>query len=369
MKRALLCILLSLSLVLTGCAALLEREYADITQHSNNLTAEGDPSVLRAESYQELVNALVFFITQGAENGSIRLYRSADTVKEELEAACLEVIQEDPLGAYCVEHIKYDLDSVVTYFEADVQITYRRTREQVSAIQTATGATAIRSELEDALSVFAPECVLRISHFDGDEDYILDLFRNAYYAVPVSALGKPEVSISIYPENGRQRIVELLLSYPLETEELADHQARLHQAAENLALPLLGLENDAQLSGLFGTLSGLARFDPDGGSTAHHALAEGSADSEGLALAAALLCQELDIGCHVARGEKNGVPHFWLVADTDTGWRHLDPSLDEGADVRFRSDREMAALGYTWDREALPSCGPSEEASPAVPAP
>ena len=93
MKKRMLAGLLSLSLLLTGCAALLEREYVDVTAHNSNLTAEGDPSVLRAESYQELVNALVFFITQGAESGSIRLYRSADTVEEELEAAIEKGIQ------------------------------------------------------------------------------------------------------------------------------------------------------------------------------------------------------------------------------------------------------------------------------------
>ena len=30
-----------------------------------------------------------------------------------LEAACLEVVQEDPLGAYAVEHIKYSVSSLV----------------------------------------------------------------------------------------------------------------------------------------------------------------------------------------------------------------------------------------------------------------
>ena len=366
MKKRMLAGLLSLSLLLTGCAALLEREYVDVTAHNSNLTAEGDPSVLRAESYQELVNALVFFITQGAESGSIRLYRSADTVEEELEAACLEVIQEDPLGAYCVEHIKYNLDSVVTYFEADVQITYRRTREQVAAIQSATGATAIRSELEDALSSFSPECVLRISYFDGDEDYILDLFREAYYTVPAAALDKPQVSVAIYPESGRQRIVELLLAYHLEPAELEERKETLLREAQILAQPLKELQGDEQLLALFRSLASASRFDAAGGSTAYHAIADGCADSEGLALAAALLCQQLGIDCQIARGQQNGQDHFWTVVSTETGWRHVDPSLEE-EETLFRSDRDLSQMGYTWDKEALPACGPSEDATPAVP--
>ena len=58
---------LAACLLLTGCTSLLEREYLHVSPHSNNMTAEGDPSVLRADSYQELVNALIYFIPQGIE--------------------------------------------------------------------------------------------------------------------------------------------------------------------------------------------------------------------------------------------------------------------------------------------------------------
>lgn len=108
----------ALCMLLSGCASLLNREYVSVTTHNMAPTAEGDSSTLRAESYQELVNALLYFITQGTEEGSIRLYVDAEDVEADLEAACLEVVQEDPLGAYAVEFIKYSVSSVVTYCEA-----------------------------------------------------------------------------------------------------------------------------------------------------------------------------------------------------------------------------------------------------------
>ena len=99
------------------------------------------------------------------------LYLDQSEVEEDLETACLEVVQEDPLGAYAVEHIKYSLTSLVTYEEAQVSLAYRRTPEQIASIVQATGVTAIRTELAAALSDFNPECVLRISYFDGDEAF------------------------------------------------------------------------------------------------------------------------------------------------------------------------------------------------------
>ena len=169
--RRALALLTAAALTLTGCSSLLEQEYTYITPHNAATTAEGDPSVLRADSYQELVNALIYFISTGTEKGTVRLYMDGEDLDASLDAACLEVSKEDPLGAYAVEYITFSLSSVVTYSEATVNITYRRTKEQVSSIVQATGITAIRSELAEAMSAFQPECVLRISYFNEDEAF------------------------------------------------------------------------------------------------------------------------------------------------------------------------------------------------------
>ncbi|MFR4561168.1 MAG: hypothetical protein ACLT5P_08045 [Flavonifractor plautii] len=113
-----------------------------------------------------MVNGLIYFINRGAESGSIRFDGEEPDVRALLDEACLEVVQEDPLGAYAVEYIKYNVAPIVGSYEADVHITYRRSREQVAAITDATGASAIRSELSEALAAFSPEVVLRISYFE-----------------------------------------------------------------------------------------------------------------------------------------------------------------------------------------------------------
>ena len=145
--------LLALALVLTGCSAMLERDYTSITPHNAAPTTEGDPSTLRADSYQELVNALIYFVDNGVEEGTVRLYFDSEDVETDLEVACLEVVQEDPLGAYAVEFIKFRVTRVVTYAQADDYFTYRRTPELVDSIVLATGVTHRKLGLtgEDAL--------------------------------------------------------------------------------------------------------------------------------------------------------------------------------------------------------------------------
>jgi len=341
---------------------MLERDYTYIAPHDAAPTAEGDPSTLRADSYQELVNALVYFVGTGAEEGTIRLYIDSERVETDLEAACLEVVQEDPLGAYAVEFIKYKVSPVVSYSQADVQITYRRTREQVASIVQATGVTAIRSELEASLSSFAQERVLRIGYFDGDEDYIRELAHQAYYAAPITALGMPELEIVIYPDSGLQRIVEILLEYPLPPEELEHRKAALAEWFEDMARPLGAPTSDERIQTAAQAVMASGAYDPSGGSTAYDLMADGSADSEGLALAFTALCQTLELPCQVARGTLDGEAHCWNVVRTSGGWRHLDLTIPAEADRTLYTDPDMTELGYSWDTDLLPPCYALQEA-------
>lgn len=362
MKKRLLAGVLSASLLLTGCSALLEREYASVTPHNAVPATEGDPSILRADSYQELVNALIYFVNGGMESGTVRLYTDAENVETFLSDACLEVVQEDPLGAYCVEFIKYTADPVVTYSEARLDITYRRTREQVASIIQATGVAAIRGELESALASFAPERTLRIRYFEEDEAFIRDLARQAYYGVPGCALGMPEIDLSLYPDSGQQRIVEILLHYPLEYSELEKRRAALSARLEELAGGLAPLAGEERLPAAVRTVLEAGDYDPQGGATAYDLFVEGAACGEGLALAFAALCGELELPCQVAWGELDGEPRFWNVVRTEAGWRHLDLSAPEeeengGEDSGpLYTDQQFLELGYLWEDGLLPPC-------------
>lgn len=67
MKKTLLAALLAaLMLVCTGCASFLERDYSVVQPHSSTYYESEDRSVLRAESYQDLVNDLMLLLTGGA---------------------------------------------------------------------------------------------------------------------------------------------------------------------------------------------------------------------------------------------------------------------------------------------------------------
>lgn len=354
MRKMMCAVMAALMLLSTGCSSMLNRDYSSVTVHSATPTAEGDANTMRVQNYQELVNALIYLINQGEESGSIRYSGEEADFKKLMDEACLEVKQEDPLGAYAVDYIKYSVISIVGSYEADVQITYRRTREQVASIVDATGAAAIRSELSRALSSFDTEVVLRISYFEEDEAYIQQLVRQAYLSNPSTALDFPDAQVAMYPESGQQRIVEVTLTYHQSLQTLESWRNSLSREAERICQPLTELTIKEKLDGITGTLQSMGAYFAQGGSTAYDALLGGGGDSQGVALAFSLLCRQVGITCSVVDGQKNGQSHFWNVVQTASGYRHVD--LSRTGSVTYNVDQTMTQQGYVWDTQQVPAC-------------
>ena len=123
MKTRILALTLAVLLLLPGCSAMLNRDYQVVYPHPELPSTEEDSSVIRVETYQQLVNAVLYFVEQSVEHGVVRLVNYAQDVEADLNRACLEVAKDDPLGAYAVDFIKHDYTRVVATYEANIYIT------------------------------------------------------------------------------------------------------------------------------------------------------------------------------------------------------------------------------------------------------
>lgn len=346
--------------LLSGCSAMLEREYQSVEPHIRLSVAEDDSNAVWAESYSELQSAILAQVKAHQEVGVIRLKNWKGDVEEQLTRACDEISHSDPLGAYAVDRIQHSFTRMVSYYEATITIDYRRSAEQIAAVTTVTGSGAIRAELLDALDGFVSETVFQINYFDEtqDADYIRNLIREAYYDLPAAALGMPEAQVNLYPDAGSRRVVEVLLTYPEDTKTLQGKRVQMEDAATDLVEPYrTGLTDRVLASVLFSTLRERSDADEAAGSTAYHALVEGAADSEGMALAYKELCDLTELPCQVVEGDLDGVPHFWTIVTLEEGSFHVDPSREDGI---LLTDAQMAQAGYTWPEGEYPVCGEAE---------
>ena len=83
------------ALTLSGCGSLLERSYADSSPHVQFSDESESEAILRAETYQGLVSALLYLVGQGEEAGVIRLYQYGSitgTAASDVDRACLDAM-------------------------------------------------------------------------------------------------------------------------------------------------------------------------------------------------------------------------------------------------------------------------------------
>ena len=359
MAARLTVLILTLCLLLGGCASLLNRSYTTEAPHQPFSDEEKDSDILRAETYQGLVSALLEFVSRGANEGTIRLYNYSGSAESDLDAAYLELTRQDPLGAYAVDYITYELSRVMSYYQVDLRkIVYRKTPEQMAAIISVTGISAITGELREVLQNFREEAVFRVSYFDEGvtAEAIAEMVRAAYYEVPEAAFGLPEVQVEIYPKEavGQQRIVEIRLNYPEDTEDLHARQTVLLDRSRTLTRfeeAETETEQVTQAAGILKDTVTVHRGTDPLLATTYSALVDGVANEEGLSLAAKQLCDELGISCQLVRGSLYGSPRMWVVAQAEEHWFHWDPT----AGLMGQSDASMQERGYAWS-EDVPDC-------------
>jgi len=203
--------------LLTGCASLLERSYSTSEPHSSKFWESEAAGTLRAENYQDVVNDLLLLISQHTETATLRLYNFSDdmTVADTLERATTEILQETPMGAYAVEYITSSSQAQRGYYEIALEISYRRTEEQVQSVVNATSPEALRSLLDTAIDSGKTELAVRLGYWgsDGEEklQQAMDRVREKW-KVPEEEIWL----VNYYPEDGPVELVEFLMDPPPE---------------------------------------------------------------------------------------------------------------------------------------------------------
>lgn len=232
MNRRNLIRLLSLALIcmlLSGCGSFLNRQYGVTEPHSAAYFGSDDRSVLRIESYQDLVNGLLTLISGRAAEATVWFYPSKATpdAAEAMARACSEVQQETPLGAYAVDYLSYTLDdSSHNYSVLHLTIGYRRSAEQMNAIVHTTSVSALYDLLASAADRGDTEVAVQVRVLDQTREEILDAVTAVQLAqyqaenppedpeeAPVSALPEDVQpwQVNFYPAEGEAGIVEVLL--------------------------------------------------------------------------------------------------------------------------------------------------------------
>ena len=210
MKRAVILLLvLLLCLSATGCS-MLERSYTSVQPHSSSYYESEDKSVLRAETYQDLVNDLLVLVGERAEEGTIWLYAAEELgdVQQAIDAACQEVQSESPMGSYAVEYMTYTIsDTNRNYVDVKLTISYRRSPEQMGRLVNVTGVTALRDLLTAAAENGASELAVQLGNINSDAASVYAIVDEVAAAQEEGAAWQ----VACYPDEARAGIGEIVM--------------------------------------------------------------------------------------------------------------------------------------------------------------
>ncbi len=135
MKQRAIALAVAVCLLLSGCSWLLERSYSSVEPYTDRYWASDEEDILKAESYQDLVNLLLMLVDRRSEEGVIR-YTASDWENGQIQAARAkyEVCSETVLGAYYLDSLVVTVSKEESYCTMTCYMKYREGVQDISSM-------------------------------------------------------------------------------------------------------------------------------------------------------------------------------------------------------------------------------------------
>ncbi len=345
---------LSACLLLSGCSAWMDGSYHSTTPHQEKENqSAGD--MVAVSSYSALYRELIKLIHSGATNGlfSVRNYNQL-VVARDMTTVVQRARYVDPIGAYAVKDIDFDLGTNAGQPAIAVRISYNHDRAELGKIKHLENAKQAEQVIAEALNNCESGIVLRIKEYDG-----VDLGRWAEDysdANPDRVMEKPRVAVSLYPNTGEDRVVELKFSYQNSRETLRSMQGQVQNRIQHL---ITDAKQEQTQQEKYALVQKMIAQDIIGFSSsitpAYSLLIHGVGDSGAISKLFAAICRQLDLTCITVTGTWEGNPRHWNIVSLGGAYFHVDVLRSVGTEMlTLKTDDQMD--GYVWDYSAYPAC-------------
>jgi hypothetical protein len=367
--RRLLSLVLALAVMLTaaGCSTLFDKQYYAIEDYqAQSSTTEEDTEDAATDTisnYTSLKRAITRLVAEHVESAELQFQNYDGTISQDISTACWEVKSSTALGAFAVDYISYDLSRIVSYYQAEVYITYKRSAAQIDAVEQISNMSALTQRLDEALRQNETYLVLQMSVASLTGEAVRQLVEAAYYADALACPVLPTVEVNVFPESGVSRIMELTLNYGLDSQGLMEQREALGIGLDMMVAQVTPDDQTEDFSpadkvyALCQYLSQSCTYDDQAGGTAWDALVGLTANSQGLAMALEAGCQAMGVDCQIVSGRLEGEDHVWNIITIDGASYHVDVSnWDAGETAVFLVADEQLWGQYWWDTSDYPVC-------------
>lgn len=353
MKRTLLPLLFALSLLLGGCGW-LNGSFVSVTPHeAPKQVAHAD--TITAANYKDFLAALKQLVAAGTEVAAIHVEEYPEKALEVgVRRAVYNVMHNDPIGAYAVEDIQYEIGSSSGLPAVSITVTYRHNSTELQRIRRAVSIPQVQIIVANALESYEAGIVLLVGQYEDTDfsQFVQDYAREH----PETIMEVPQVTQALYG-TGESRVVELIFSYQTSRDSLRRMQAQVKPVFESAVLYVSGDGDDYQkFSQLYAFL--MERFDyklETSITPSYSLLRHGIGDSRAFAQVYAAMCRDAGLTCMTVTGTRDGEPWTWNMILDGEEYYHVDLlRCSERGKYRELTDEEME--GYVWDYSDYPAC-------------
>ena len=227
MKRtALVLVLLALLMAASGCEKFIKNDYLSVESHVESAPSETQPPEEETPpvvtNRNELRGTVLSFVRDWTELGTIYVRNYSGDLYTDLDETMRYLSDEDPIGAYAVDYADAELSGSPTYGTIEVRLVFRRSASEIDAIVTVSGFSGAMEKIRGSLLNFDTALTLRIRDYE-EADFPAEI-RNLCLCAPAQLPVLPEVSASVYPQEGETRILELHFNYAASRDEMRSMQ-------------------------------------------------------------------------------------------------------------------------------------------------
>lgn len=353
--------------LLSGCSLVTDGEYVSSSTHIPTGSGEHTETERSAEvsNYAQLYETINMLVEDCIEYATIQFVSYPGNMESDLSDVCLSVARDTPLGAYAVYYIDYSLNRIVSYYEADVTVVYKRTQEEMESVEVFQELDTLQESMRLAMSARQDRIAFLVEEGELSEESIVQVMESAYYSSPETILYFPKYTVDFYPEEGANSIVEVTFTFPYTATTAATRVEEMSLAAEEIINRIEAGNVSDQIEQMCSILREEVTYDEERVSsdysrwynsyTAYGALVLNRATGEGYAMAMKVMCDKMGIECYVVRGSLDNVNHAWNIIRLENGeLYHVDSSAYDGVEL-FWNDQEIED-SYVWDTTAYPVC-------------
>lgn len=360
MKKRTILFLLVLCVALTGCTSWLDGSYSWSEPHKNPGISE-EQGITAVNDYMQLRSALGQMVEKGEVTRTFSVAgMPTDVVESNMKMAIHYASYSNPVGAYAVESIEYDLGTSGGVTAVVVTVTYNHNHSQIKTIRDVYGMSAAKDKIYEALNGMNAELVLKINNYE-ETDYA-QLVQDYALERPDMVMEVPQITASVYPASGSVRVLELKFTYQTSRESLKIMQNYVQPKFSSAEL-FVKTEEDSSMkfARLYAFLMETTEYTVETSITpAYSLLRHGVGDSRAFASVFAAMCTRVGLDCRMISGTRAGEPWFWNLICEDGIYYHVDllRCYREGV---YQKLFDVDMVGYVWDYTAYPACIAPEE--------